>query len=276
MRMINNATSSSIFTKAHIPDTYIQKNVLLVEGKTDIEFLTIMLDKPPFREENLFLNWEMIQCGGKDGVLKQLQKHPHYLGMVDRDAWDEEEIEKVFQSHPNLFILPRFCIENYIISPKELVTSFPKLKPEFNELTDEIATGIRHGCLWRAAAPLYQDLLHAGFNQALLKYPPVTDGELARLISNWQNILSVEEVTLRAQKFYKQVENLPQEEALKIFVHGKTFWRSVVERKMEKIFPGIKKEQLRKKVLREITMPLDLEGFLQNIFYSNHHIKDEK
>lgn len=270
MTMMNNESNpaSSAFTKRHVPGSFIPKKVLLVEGKTDVEFLTIMLDKPPFQDENVFINWDIVQCGGKDGVLKQLQKNPHYVGMVDRDAWDEGEIEKMLSLHQNLFVLPRFCIENYIVSPGELVRSFPKLTPQYQLLLDEIPTGIRHGCLWRAATPLHQDLLHAGFNQALLRYPPVTNQELNRLILKWQSILSVEQITLRAETFYKQVEDLPQEDALKIFVHGKIFWKNAVERKMEKIFPSYKKEQLRKKVLREILMPLDLELFLKEIFFS--------
>ena len=261
--------NSDSYIRPYAPKAQPNKFFLFVEGKTDVEFLTIMMDKAPFEDTNIFLHWEIIQCGGKDGVLKRLQgNNPRYFGLVDRDAWDEKEMSAMLALYPNLFILPRFCIENYIISPDELLNAFPSLLPYYDQMKSQVPTGIRHGCLWRAATPLRQDLIKAGFIQALLKYPPVNDEELSKLIHRWQSVLSVEGVKSRASIFYKEIETLPQEEALHIFVHGKIFWKNVVEKNAEKIFPTFKREQLRKKILREIPLPKDLEEFLRKIFFS--------
>ena len=61
------------------------KHVLLVEGTGDVAFLTLMLDKPPLQDENIFLDWVITPAGGKDAVLRMLKERPGLNAMVDRD-----------------------------------------------------------------------------------------------------------------------------------------------------------------------------------------------
>lgn len=245
---------------------YPEKRVLLVEGTGDIAFLTIMLDKPPFRDENLFADWLLIQAGGKDAVLRALEKNPGFHAMVDRDTWDDETLARMEGRYSTLHILPRFCIENYLVSPKELVVTFPALQKAYEQMEREVPLGIRHGCLWRAAQPLYQELMRAGFNQALLRYPPPDDETMANMILTWQKILSPEGIEDRIAEYSEEVHDLSEEEALRMFVHGKVFWRGCMENYVAPLFPDTRREDVKLEVMRHMPLPEDLLRFLSDIF----------
>ena len=96
------------------------KKVLVVEGPTDIQMLNLMLDKPEFKRENPRSRWILGAAGGKSQVLKCLERQSDWHGLVDRDAWTEEEIRRAIQRYPNLHLLPRFCLENFLIDPAEI------------------------------------------------------------------------------------------------------------------------------------------------------------
>ncbi len=242
------------------------KRVLLVEGTGDISFLTLMLDKPPLRDENIFAGWVIAPAGGKEAVLRLLKEQPDLHAMVDRDAWDDAECKKKERFFPNLHILPRFCIENYLICPEELA----KAVPGFAELTPliamEIPRAVRHACLWRAAQPLYEELLQAGFNRALLRYPPPGEGELKEVLQTWQHLLSPETLKQRMEEHFRSVKDATDQTLLRRYVHGKVFWRGCVENLAARFFPGRKSDELKREIFRRLTLPEDLENFLRGIF----------
>ena len=242
------------------------KRVLLVEGTGDISFLTLMLDKPPLRDENIFADWVIAPAGGKDAVLRLLKEQPELHAMVDRDAWDDAECDKKERTYKNLHILPRFCIENFLICPEELA----KAVPGFAELTPliqrEIPQAVRHGCLWRAAQPLYEELLQAGFNRALLRYPPPDEREMWEILTSWQHLLSPENLNRRMEEHFLGVTGASEQTLLRRYVHGKVFWRGCVENLAARFFPGRKSDELRREIFRRLTLPEDLEIFLRGIF----------
>ena len=242
------------------------KRVLLVEGTGDVAFLTLMLDKPPLQEENIFLDWVITPAGGKDAVLRLLTERPGLHAMVDRDAWDDAECRKKERRHPGLHILPRFCIENYLICPEELAAAVPDFSGYAAQITREIPKAVRHACLWRAAQPLYEELLQAGFNRALLHYPPPDEEEMRALLASWQQLLSPENVHQRLEEHFQSVSGAPEEVLLRRYMHGKVFWRGCVEAIAARFFPGHKSEELKREVFRRLPLPRDLENFLRNIF----------
>ena len=244
------------------------KRVLLVEGTGDISFLTLMLDKPPLRDENILADWVLAPAGGKDAVLRTIREQPDVCGMVDRDAWDEEECERIQKKHPNLFILPRFCIENFLVCPDELEEAIPGFGRLSPVISGEIPRAIRHACLWRAAQPLYEELLQAGFNRALLRYPPPKEKEMQQLLYSWQSLLSPENVEKRMSDSFARMKNLPEAVVLRRFVHGKVFWRGCVEDLIAKFYPDKKNDDLKREVYKRIKLPRDLELFLRNLFLS--------
>lgn len=241
------------------------KKVLVVEGAYDTAFLTLMLDKPPFRSKNLLAKYVIIDAGGKDAVFKALAAHKEYLGLVDRDAWTDKECERKKRQVPSLFILPRFCIENFIICPDELRQAFPE--PDgFKDIDDAIQTGIRHGCLWRAAQPLYDQLMQSGFNKQLLAFPPPDDEGIAELVARWQGILSESNITGRMEAELKACGDADEGTLLRTFVHGKAFWKGVVEEKIAARFPDVSGERLKIEVFKKMAVPKDLEAFLWEVF----------
>lgn len=242
------------------------KRVLLVEGTGDVAFLTLMLDKPPLQEENIFADWVIAPAGGKDAVLRLLKERPGLYAMVDRDAWDESECRKKVRQYPGLHILPRFCIENFLICPEELAAAVPGFAGYAAQISREIPQAVRHACLWRAAQPLYEELLQAGFNRALLHYPPPDESEMRSLLSSWQHLLSPENVRQRMDEHFQAVSGAPEGILLRRYIHGKVFWRGCVESLAARFFPGRKSEELKRELYRRLPLPDDLEGFLRSIF----------
>ena len=242
------------------------KRVLLVEGTGDVAFLTLMLDKPPLRDENIFAHWVIAPAGGKDAVLRLLKERPTLHAMVDRDAWNEAESAKMERINPNLHILPRFCIENFLICPDELTQAIPGFAKLEKLIEREIPRAVRHGCLWRAAQPLYEELLQAGFNRALLRYPPPDEEEMLEVLKSWQHLLSPDSLQQRMEEHFASVKDAPWETLLRRYVHGKVFWRGCVESLAARFFPGRKSDDLRREVFRRLLLPKDLEGFLRGIF----------
>jgi len=72
--------------------------------------------------------WAVAPTGGKMILLGVLAKEPEWIGLVDRDEWTEDTIEKKKAELPTLHILPRFCLENYLIQPTEIWSSCRKSK----------------------------------------------------------------------------------------------------------------------------------------------------
>ena len=241
------------------------KKVLVVEGSGDTSFLTLMLDKPPFRDMGILERFVIVDAGGKDSVFKILGAHPGYFGMVDRDTWSDAECEKKRGVFPTLFILPRFCIENFLICPDELQNALPELKLTA-AITAEIPNGIRHGCLWRAAQPLYDELMASGFNKALLQYPPLDESAMADLTGTWQDILSAENIQTRMAEALELSKAESEEALLRTFVHGKVFYKAVVEKRASMLFPDAVGEKLKVQLFRRIAVPEDLKTFLLEVF----------
>lgn len=241
------------------------KKVLVVEGSGDTGFLTLMLDKPPFRDLGILERYVIVDAGGKDSVFKILGAHPEYSGMVDRDAWSEEECERKKAAVPNLFVLPRFCIENYIVCPEELKKALPDLKG-LDKIEAEIPTGIRHGCLWRAAQPLYDELMGSGFNNALLKYPPLDEQGMEEQVGKWQRILSVSHIQARMAEALALSKKENPDALLRTFVHGKVFYKGVVEKAAAELFPDSTGERLKVQLYKHIAVPDDLKTFLLEVF----------
>ncbi len=205
-----------------------------------------------------------MEAGGKDAVLKMLAARPDFMAIVDRDTWSDAECEKLMRTYPGLRILPRFCIENYIICPDELSAVFAEI--DGNVIARHIPEGIRHACLWRAAQPLYDALMRAGFHRALMAYPPPSDTQLDGMIKSWQSILSASSVAQQMQEALNSANTQQPEVLLRTFVHGKVFWRGVVEQHMERLFPREDGEELKRRVYRALPVPQDLKDFMQQIF----------
>lgn len=99
------------------------KRALLVEGTDDVSLFGILLTR------KLGAGWEtgwvLAYTGKKEFVVDILAQENDWLGIVDRDEWTDEVITEKQRELTNLFVLPRFCIENYAIDPDELWEALP-------------------------------------------------------------------------------------------------------------------------------------------------------
>lgn len=242
------------------------KQVVVVEGTGDIAFLTHVLDKPPFRQRNIFADFVLLDAGGKDAVLKILGARPHFKAIVDRDTWSDAECKKLQRKYPGLYILPRYCIENFIVCPDELEQALPNFKEEAAAIAAEVPNAIRHACLWRAARPMYNELMELGFNKALMAYPPPDEAEMRRLVTSWQNLLSVDSIQSAMDEAIEESAHCSSDELLRTFCHGKAFFKGVVASYVKDRFPGETTEGLKRKLYRRIPLAEDLKALLEEVF----------
>lgn len=89
------------------------RRVLLVEGTDDVTaFQNFLSRKFPTWEQG----WILAPAGSKKNVLEALTLEANWLGVVDCDAWTDEQIAEKRRNLANLLVLPRFCIESYLDS----------------------------------------------------------------------------------------------------------------------------------------------------------------
>lgn len=211
------------------------RKALIVEGKDDELALTIMLDKFSNDWKN---DWVIGIAGNKKAVLDILERESGWIGVVDKDEWDPVKIAELEAQRPNLHILPRFCLENYLIVPGELWAAFPEIQKKkisggkdqlSSLLTTDLQKWIRHGVLWSVVNPLWEGLRSLGFKEALLNPSIATDdSEIQRILAEWHRFLNPDQIWQRYQSQLQNVRGLTVEEQLKQHVHGKSFYSEVV------------------------------------------------
>ncbi|MCK5681792.1 DUF4435 domain-containing protein, partial [bacterium] len=120
---MSSSNTDKIIQKIEEQKIGARKNkVLLVEGTDDITAITSFLNVKQTNWEN---DWIIADAHGKQNVLEITTKRPEWLCIVDRDEWSADVIEEKLRENQNLWVLPRFCIDNYLIVPSELWTAFP-------------------------------------------------------------------------------------------------------------------------------------------------------
>ncbi|WP_086487034.1 DUF4435 domain-containing protein [Thioflexithrix psekupsensis] len=83
----------------------ITRKALIVEGDYDLRAFEILLSKI---NQSWRTHWVVAEAGKKQAVLDILKEESDWLGIIDRDEWDEEKISSLAQA--NLLVLPRYCI----------------------------------------------------------------------------------------------------------------------------------------------------------------------
>ncbi len=211
------------------------KKCLVVEGTDDVRSLELLLSK---LNQNWNEAWVLAGADKKSNVIKILEMEPDWLGIVDRDEWDEEKITQLQGTMNNLIFLPRYCIENYLIVPDELWKALPekqKLKIPGGQLElerliiSELDKWVQHGVLWSVINPLWEGLRSLGFKEALLNVDIATNHlEIRKVLSQWHDFLNPDEIWDRYQTKIIEVSTKSNSEKLKLHVHGKLFYQQVV------------------------------------------------
>ena len=241
-----------------------KEKVLLVEGTDDIQAISAFLDKGKPNWEN---DWLIADARGKKNVLKIMTKRPEWLCVVDKDEWSTDVITEKLCENQNLWILPRFCIENYLIVPSELWTAFPTIQkdkvtgglPDLeNLITADLDKWVAHGVLWSVANPLWSGLRALGFKDDLLNPEISLDNEKIRAtLTNWHNFLEPEKILADYQAKLEEVTPLNQDEKLKSWVHGKKFYEDVINPALNDLLGQKAATNRKKAIFRTLELPDD-------------------
>ena len=243
-----------------------QRRVLIVEGVDDVHALESFLTK---WSPNWSQDWVVADAGKKAHVLDVLTKRPEWCGVVDPDEWTEVVIEQQVQEHPSLWMLPRYCLENYLCDPQELWRAFPpkqqqKIEGGIDDLTNKVTTDLDkwvcHGVLWSVINPLWEGLRSRGFKEALLNPDIAQDNQqIQETLTSWHHYLEPDDLFRSYQEKLADVQQLSTEQKLKRWVHGKQFYKAVVNVVLNDLL-GVKAADVRKKaIFRTSPVPEDLK-----------------
>jgi hypothetical protein len=239
--------------------------VLLVEGSDDVDAFRIFLDKKfPAWEQA----WHLVAAGNKRMVQQIAAAEPQWLGLVDRDEWTEDEIQQRMQETTNLLVLPRFCLESYLIEPGELWAAFPQKQRDkiaggeaafLETFSHGLGPWIRHAALWQEIRPLWRRLHGAGFPDAVLDAPNVPDEPALReRLLGWRDTLDVESVVARVRALEATLADERLHTLCTQRIHAKSFYPKYVHPLLDRLLGQKDARTRRISVLRTRAVPDDL------------------
>lgn len=241
--------------------------VLLVEGSDDKDAFRIFLNaKFPGWERA----WILEDAGNKDRVLRILKKESNWIGVVDRDEWSDADVEEKESANPNLKVLPRFCLESYLIDPVELWAALPakqQAKVSGGEeafrqaLLANLSEWIRHAALWHGVRPLWRQLHSMGFPDSVLGNPPMPDDHALKLkFKEWHVTLDADVVLSRVHALQEQLTAEKPGVLFSKWLYAKDFYPQVVHSALNKLLGQKPAKERRLAILRARSVPADLDG----------------
>ena len=245
------------------------KKVIVVEGETDREsFMQIFKKRFKEKKKRFRDSYHLAYVGGKAMVLKALKKEPDWIGIIDRDTWDDDTIARAKKKNPNLMVLERYSIENYMIIPHEVWMAIPgAFKVPVNggfeefkmEILKDLQKWLRHGVLWHITEPLFYGLQEEGFHYELLEdvEKTITDEKIRKVLKKWHDFLSPDDILKRFNRKLDEVKPLSNEEKLKRWLVGKEFFNNVVYPYFNKTFGQKSIKEYRKIIWENLPIPED-------------------
>lgn len=241
------------------------KRVLLVEGTDDVDaYRGFLTRKFPGWERT----WHLEPAGNKSRAVQMAKVESTWLGIVDRDEWTDTEIAKQCTQCPNLLILPRFCLESYLIDPDELWLAFPEKQRlkipggevQFRqELMINLNEWIRHAALWHGVRPLWQQLRGLGFPDSVLASPPMPDDEsLRERFKSWHESLNADAILSSVKQLQTELVLKDQGELFSKWLYAKNFYSEVVHPTLNRLLGQKPAKERRVAILRTRSVPDDL------------------
>jgi len=248
------------------------KRVLILEGADDVDaFQSFLTRKFPGWE----LAWVLAEAGNKDRVQRIIKLEPGWLGLVDRDEWTQDEWLRRQQEAPNLIVLPRFCLESYLVDAAELWAAFPvkqRLKVPGGEaslrnaLLGEKANWVRHAALWHVINPLWAKLRALGFKEGVLDSTRVPDDDaLLAVLKTWHDFLDAGHIFSAFQVLHAQLQVLDEPTLFSHWLYAKAFYPQVVHRELDKLLGQKPTKTRRLALFKTRTVPDDLDVVWQRM-----------
>ena len=211
------------------------RRALVVEGPDDVQFIERQLDH---RSLTWRQHWVVGPAGGKKRLLDILPLDPTWIGLVDADEWAPQTLVTLKVQHPNLHVLPRYCMESYFVLPAELWAMFPdhqqaRITGGHNQIQAALLAPldqwVRHGALWRVVNPLWAGLKAKGFKDALLDLAAAQNDDLIKqTLNEWHSYLDPATRFHDFQSELKKATALPIDQKVTLVVHGKSFFAAHV------------------------------------------------
>lgn len=214
------------------------KKAVLVEGEGDKVAYDFLFTKKYNNYDKYLL---LQEAGGKDKVIKELEQSPDFIGIIDKDEWSEMAITEKKKKLPNLIVIPRYCMESYLIDPEEIWEALPPIRQkevnydEFrNAILENLENWTKHAALWHAVLPLYHILKKSGFNEILLNHTDIIKNEkfIKEKLNEWHRILNPDEIYKQYLDLFSKINALSLQEKLHHWIHGKKFWEQHVAKKL--------------------------------------------
>ena len=251
------------------------KRVLVLEGTDDVDAFGIFLGR---QFPDWEMSWALAPAGNKKLVQEILKAEPDWLGLVDRDEWTADELARYQGLVPNLLVLPRFCLESYLIDPDELWAAFPEKQRARVEggvatlraaLLAEKATWVRHAALWHVINPLWGKLRALGFGvrkEGVLNSKRVPDdAALLAALKSWHEFLDAQRIFSEFQVRLAEMQALGEPVLLAQWVYAKDFYPQVVHRELDRLL-GQKPARVRRLALfKTRSLPEDLNFVWQRM-----------
>ncbi len=244
------------------------KRVFLVEGESDRDAFSEMLEKKLGSE--LEKKWLVAPAGGKRMVIGILSRQPDWIGLVDRDEWTMETISQITRDVSNLHILPRFCLENYVVEPGELWRALPKnqrdkidggLERLRKEILVDLGKWIRHGVLRTVITPLWDGLIARGFQGELLDFENAQDDEKIKgKLEEWHHFLRPDVIFGKFKERLHEVREKPPFEQITRWVDGKEFFRVRVYKALNRLLGQQSEKAVIRQLFSRIDPPEDLDS----------------
>lgn len=241
------------------------KKVLLVEGIDDELAFGAFLRKWSSNWEQY---WVLASAGKKQHVLEVLKEESEWLGVVDRDEWDDVKIAEKKQEIPNLLVLPRFCIENYLILPEEIWPALPESKRHRIEnglerlnqnIEIHLAQWINHAAVWAVINPLWEGLRGLGFKESLLELDTSNDFEkIDRILNEWHQYIEPNQLLHKLNIKRQEINASEPLQQLKKYIHGKHFFKSVIYPVLVSYIGNIKESEVKRQLFNLQSTPDDL------------------
>lgn len=215
--------------------------VLLVEGEDDQLWFEHFLDQHSSGWRSRFA---IFPAEGKQRVLSGITTHhsTDWAGIVDLDEGFPDDIRNRLVNCPRICTLPRFCLESLFVVPEEIWRVVPDAQKAQVEMAVwesailvEVPAWVAHGAMWRVLRRIYQsNRLPEGLDRE-----PVTDrARIEQILQTWHQSLSPAQVMAEYDRELAAAQQIPVDEQIKSYIHGKKFLHQVVIQKMDHLFHG--------------------------------------
>lgn len=246
--------------------------VLIVEGPDDVDAFRIFLGR---RFPEWERGWRIVDAGNKRQALQILSKEPTWIGLVDHDEWTQEERERHLANTPNLVVLPRFCLESYLIDPEELWQAFPEKQqqkiagglPQLQTaLAQHKASWLRHSALWHVINPLWRRLTALGFTSGVLNTQNIPDdATLLRTLQSWHATLDAQATLGAVHRQLAELQTKSDKELFASWIYSKAFYPQVVHRLLDDLLGQRPAKERRLAIFRTLPFPADLDPLWQRM-----------